>query len=269
MRKIRFVYPSKTTAISITGTSCQLNCAHCGGHYLKNMIPLTSVINGQQPTYSRSWLISGGCNREGGIVYTEQLAVLRQLKKERKFNIHVGLINNRQIAEIATIADRISFDFVGDDDTIREVLGISHTVEDYVACYQTLRGHIPVTPHICIGLHGGRLRGEWRVLEMLRELGADSLTLLVFIPTRGTRYAGCLPPSLEEVAAFFYKARQAFAAIPIHLGCMRPGGRYRNELDILAVKAGLDSIVNPSTGAVALASELGISTTEGEECCCL
>ncbi|MBP2635196.1 MAG: Elongator protein 3/MiaB/NifB [Firmicutes bacterium] len=269
MREIRFVYPSKTTAISVTGTSCQLKCAHCGGHYLKSMTPLASVVNGERQASACSWLISGGCNTEGGIFFTEQLAVLRELKGDRKFNVHTGLIDNRQIAEVATIADRVSFDFIGDDDTIREVLGSSRTVEDYVACYRNLRGQMSVAPHICIGLHGGRLRGEWRVLELLRELGADSLTLLVFIPTKGTRYADCRPPSLEEIAAFFDTARQAFSAIPIHLGCMRPGGRYRNDLDILAVKAGLDSIVNPSSGAIALAAELGIFTTVGEECCCL
>jgi len=34
---ICFSYPSQTRAVSVTGDKCQLNRAHCGGHYLKHM----------------------------------------------------------------------------------------------------------------------------------------------------------------------------------------------------------------------------------------
>ena len=268
MKKIRFVYPQQTIAVSITGSKCQLNCAHCGGYYLTNMTPFAAVISGERQALGSSWLVSGGCKADGSISFEKYLKVLGEMKGKRKFNIHVGLIKKQEISGIAALADRVSFDFVGDDDTIREVFGISRTVDDYVDCYQNLRSQVPVTPHICIGLHGGRLRGELKALELLHELGADSLTLIVFTPTKGTRYADCSPPPLQEVANLFNSVRHQFSKVPINLGCMRPGGRYRRELDILAVKAGLNCIVNPALDAVALAAKLGIFITRGEECCC-
>jgi uncharacterized radical SAM superfamily protein len=266
-RIIRFIHPRQTTAVSLTGSQCQLDCAHCGGHYLKHMTSLADLCNGNQTPSGTSWLVSGGCGVDGSISYGEHLPLLKGLKGERKFNIHVGLIREEDIAGVAAIADQISFDFVGDEDTIREVFGINRAVDEYVKCYQNLRRYAPVTPHICLGLHGGKLRGEWRALELLLDLGADRLTLIIFTPTSGTRYANCSPPPIMEVNGFFTYARQAFPNIPIHLGCLRPGGRYRSEVDRLAVEAGLDSIVNPAPTAVALATTLGLKVTWGEECC--
>ena len=33
-------YPVDTASLSVTGTACALDCAHCGGHYLQHMIPV-------------------------------------------------------------------------------------------------------------------------------------------------------------------------------------------------------------------------------------
>ena len=179
------------------------------------------------------------------------------------------MIEGAEIGEIAKIADCVSFDFVGDDETINEVFGIHRTVNDYVQCYTALRQQVKVMPHICIGLHGGEIRGEYRAVELLQEIGVDALTFIIFTPTRGTRYAECLPPQMEEVVKLLTWARQVCPSIPIHLGCMRPGGRYRSEIDQWAVKIGMDTIVNPTPKAVALAKELGMSIVRQEECCVL
>jgi hypothetical protein len=264
--RIRFIQPRQTAAVSVTGGACQLNCAHCGGHYLKKMTPLAAITATEAPA-GTSWLVSGGCGADGSISFAPHFDRLRELKGERKFNMHVGLIRDEDIPGVAALADRVSFDFVGDDATIREVFGIDRSVADYAACYRNLRRQVPVTPHLCVGLHGGRLRGERAALALLRELGADSLTLIIFTPTRGTRYADCEPPALAEVDEIFHLARSLFPAIPVQLGCMRPGGRYREQVDRLAVAAGLDGIVQPTPGAQQLAAELGLTAVWGEECC--
>ena len=261
---MRFSYPRQTKSISVTGKECEQNCAHCKGHYLQHMLPI-SAIKDQNAT---SFLISGGCT-DGVVPIAQHVAELKTLKEGKRYNLHVGLIEGDEVTEIAQIADCVSFDFVGDDETIRAVFGIERKVSDYVHCYKELRQKVKVMPHICIGLHGGEIRGEYQAVKLLQELGMDGLTFIIFTPTRGTPYADCLPPKIEEVVKLLQWTRQACPSIPIHLGCMRPGGRYRSEIDKWAVEIGLDTIVNPTPKAVALAKELGISILHSEECCSL
>lgn len=265
---IRFVYPRFTRPVSVTGGECRLDCAHCGGHYLRHMTSLAD-IDGANADPSSSWLVSGGCTPEGQVPLTPHLDRLRALKGDRRFNLHTGLIDAAGIDALAGLADQVSFDFAGDDATIREVYGLDKTVEDYVACYKQLRLRCRVMPHICIGLHGGEIRGEYRAMELIRDIGADGLTFIIFIPTRGTRFADRRPPDSGAVVNLLTEARQLFPDIPLHLGCMRPGGSYRVEIDEQAVRLGLDSIVNPTPGAVKLAESLGLVITRGEECCAL
>lgn len=264
-RVICFTYPQNTKSISVTEDHCEQNCAHCGGHYLKHMLPISAM----QESSATSFLISGGCKSDGTVPIGQHISELRALKQGRLYNLHVGLIDEAEIVKIAEIADCISFDFVGDDETIREVFGIERRVSDYVHCYKELRQKVKVMPHICIGLHAGEIRGEYQAVELLQELGMDALTFIIFTPTRGTRYADCLPPKIEEVVKLLTWARNTCPSIPIHLGCMRPGGRYRSEIDQWAVKIGMDTIVNPTPVAVALAKELGMSIFRSEECCVL
>ena len=262
---IRFAYPHHTKSISVTGNECEQDCAHCGGHYLKAMLPI-SAMEGSSAT---SFLISGGCQADGTVPIGKHVAQLKKLKQDRRYNLHVGLMNEEEIKEIAEIADCVSFDFVGDDQTIRDVFGLERTVDDYIQCYQELRKQVKVMPHICIGLHGGQIRGEYHAVELLQKLGMDTLTFIIFTPTRKTRYADCLPPNMDEVVKLLTWARSYCLDIPIHLGCMRPGGRYRSEIDQWAVKIGMDTIVNPTPKAKELAKELGLSILRGEECCVL
>jgi uncharacterized radical SAM superfamily protein len=261
-------YPAQTTAVSVTGGDCALDCAHCGGIYLKRMTPLAAVA-GQGEGLGPSCLISGGCTAGGSVPLAAHAARLAALKPGRRFNLHTGLIDDADIDVVAPLADTVSFDFVGADETIREVFGLDRTVADYAACYQKLRARCRVAPHVCIGLHGGEIRGEYQALALLRMIGADSLTLIVFTPTKGTRYAGCKPPAIEAALAVMAAARQLFPEVPIRLGCMRPGGRYRDTLDQAAVRLGLNAIVNPTPAAVRLAESLGLAAVGRGECCVL
>ncbi|SDD60250.1 radical SAM protein [Sporomusa acidovorans] len=265
---IRFVYPGKTRPVSVTGEKCELNCAHCGGHYLKNMKPLATIAETGADT-SASWLVSGGCRADGVVPVAEHISRLSALKQNRRYNMHVGLVSDQDIEELATIADCVSFDFVADNATIREVFGTNRTANDYIACYQALKRKVKVMPHICIGLKGGAISGEYHALELLQTLGAAAVTFIVFMPTPGSRYANRQPPDLAATAQLLSYARLSFPAIPLHLGCMRPGGHYREELDKWAVRIGFDTIVNPAPAAVTLAEKLGLTLERGEECCVL
>ncbi|MHB1652150.1 MAG: radical SAM protein [Desulfitobacteriaceae bacterium] len=269
-RRIHFDYPVQTESISLTGVECALECAHCGGHYLQGMRKISEIQGQDLSGFGfRSALISGGCTADGRVPFLPSLEFLRELKQRIRLNFHVGLIKDEEIPILKDLADVVSFDFVADEETIREVYGISRSPKDYAAVYQKLRQAVPVMPHLTLGLKGGEWQGEERALDKLEELGLDGLVFIVFIPTSGTRYADQRPPRVEEVVEFLAKARVRFPDIPLALGCMRPKGRYRQELDEAAVALGINRLVLPTPGARELAEKLGLAIERGEECCAL
>jgi uncharacterized radical SAM superfamily protein len=261
--EITWSYPLDTAVLSLTGRECGLDCAHCGGHYLKGMRPIWEA----EPDGAPSCLISGGCDPAGRVPVLAHLDRVRAWRQGRRLNWHVGLISEAEMATIAPLADVVSFDFVGDDETIREVYGLDRTVQDYVETYRLIRRYARTLPHITIGLRGGALGHEWPALELLGELGADGLVFLILIPTPGTRYANRLPPPAAAAADLLAEARLRFPAMPIYLGCMRPKGPYRDELDPLAVQAGVNVVVSPARRARKLAAELGLASRRMRECC--
>jgi uncharacterized radical SAM superfamily protein len=87
------------------------------------------------------------------------------------------------------------------------------------------------------------------------------------MPTPGTRYADLQPPHPDTVAAVLAEARLRFPDVTLYLGCMRPKGSYRDELDPLAVRAGFNVIVSPSRPARQQAAELGLIERQMRECC--
>ncbi len=260
---IGFDYPLRTLVVSLTGTRCELDCAHCGGRYLESMAPVWSA----DPQGATSCLISGGCDGRGRVPVTEHLDMVARMRPGRIMNWHVGLIGEAEAELIAPHVDVISFDFVGDDDTIREVYGLDVAVQDYIDAYELLRRHATIVPHITVGLKGGCIAGEYKALDILENLGLEAITFIVFIPTPGTRYEHREPPRLEEVVDLLVEARLRFPTIAIHLGCMRPHGEYRDQLDPLAVKAGVNVIVSPARTAVTAAQEARLRVDRREECC--
>lgn len=268
--EILFDYPIQTESISLTGASCSLDCAHCGGHYLEGMTPIEDIKskNPDELAFS-SALVSGGCTPNGNVPFMPHVDTLHELKKKKRLNFHVGLLDDEEIAVVKDLADAVSFDFVAHDETIREVYGLQRTKEDYKQAYRKLREVVFVMPHVTLGLKGGEWAGEEAALDALEELGLDGLTFIVFIPTSGTRYADRQPLDVEEVVQFLAKARLRFPTIPIAMGCMRPIGRYRQILDEACVAMGLNRIVMPTPGARELVDKRGLKVIRGEECCAL
>ncbi len=263
--EITWSYPLDTAVLSLTGKQCALDCAHCGGHYLGGMRPIWEA----EPDASTSCLISGGCDPTGRVPVLAHLERVRAWRQGRTMNWHVGFVSEEEMEAIAPLVDVVSFDFVGDDRTIQEVYGLERTVEDYVETYRTLRRFARTLPHVTIGLRGGELGHERSAIRFLRDLGAEGLVFLVFVPTPGTRYADRQPPTPAAVADLLAEARLCFPDVPLYLGCMRPKGRYRDALDPLAVRAGINVVVSPSRPARQMAADLGLVTIKSRECCVL
>jgi lipoyl synthase len=268
---ITFVRPSATTPVSVTGTGCALDCAHCGGHYLEHMQPIDDLkpIADGQPNGARSLLISGGCDSRGRVPVRGHLEAIASLRAGRRLNWHLGLVEADDLEGLRPLVDTISFDIVGDAATAREVYGLDVTLADYVETLRLLKGIAPVVPHITIGLHAGEIRGESEALETLAAEGVERVILIVFIPTPGTRYAACSPPALDEVADLLAYARCLLPDAGLYLGCMRPHGRYRQQIDEIAVSCGLNLIVNPTRAAEQAAQQAGLDVIWGDECCAL
>ena len=269
--QIAFAYPVDTALVSVTGAQCALDCAHCGGYYLRHMQSIEEANAGDAP----SVLISGGCDPQGRVPVVEVLDRVAGLRANRpRLNWHLGLIDASTADAVAGVmapGDVVSFDVVGDRQTIREVYGLDATPADYEAAYRLLRRTLPptvrVVPHITIGLRGGQLGHERPAMDALARCGLDTLVMLVLIPTPGTRYADRSPPEVEQVAWLLAEARQRFPDVPLHLGCMRPRRAYRARLDPLAVRAGVNLLVSPSREGKAAAQALGLQVVKTRECC--
>lgn len=263
--QIEFVAPNRTLSVSVTNC-CKLNCAHCGGIYLQGMVPLDKALGSKQGR-EKSYLVSGGCDQEGKVPLLKHRVELKELSGRGFLNLHVGLVNEVEASRLAEIATVISFDFVGDNDTITAVYGLSRTIEDYVSTYRCLQRYCKVIPHLCIGINGGKIKAEYEALRLLKEEAVEAISMIIFRPTAGTVFSECIPPPPHDVAAFIATARLMFPGTPLYLGCMRPGGRYRETVDSLALKAGVNKIVLPAPAARLQAAELGLEISLSEECC--
>jgi lipoyl synthase len=277
--EISFYKPSKTLSVSLTGKQCALNCSHCGKNSLTHMIPIDQLMeNLSKYTEYKSILVSGGSNLQGSIPLMDHIENLKILAQHGfHLNIHTGLANDITIDAIQKLMAygqkdqklTVSYDFITHERTIREVYGLSNTREDYISSYQKIKAKVDVVPHICIGLLRGKLEGEFDALESLASIGCEKLVFIIFTPLKNTSFEHLPPPSISDIKQVFEKAVPLFPNIPIHLGCMRPKNASRAEIDLCAIKSGIQNIVMPSKEAVMYAKQMGYRITQKEECCIL
>jgi len=271
-------YPHpKFPTISITSDKCALNCKHCGRRYLRHMIscltpdvifpPCSKLAsNGAQGV-----LLSGGYNGEGYVPFEPFLDAIERVKRETGIFIstHTGLVPGWLAHELGRVGvDLADFDLIGDDETIKLVLGIDRTVEDYRRSLHVLKRSLPhVVPHICIGLHAGEIKGERAALEFAAEIRPQALVLLVLMPTPGTGVAHLPAPRPAEGGEVIAEARLKFPMAMLALGCMRPRDAGRVELELQALRSGVDRMEVPSEQTIEAARKLGLRVLRLDACC--
>jgi len=259
--------PHKTLAVSVTGPACELRCAHCNGHYLEAMRPISDLSQQDYKTF-RSFLISGGSDCTGRVPLSGHIDAILDMPPDVGLNLHVGVQGAESLLPLKGRPVTISYDLAGDSETLREVYGLSRPVSEVEAYYLELSEHFRVIPHLTLGLRGGVISGESHVIDFLSSHAPKALTFLVFRPTSGTPFAGRSAPDLHEAIGIIAKASELLSC-PLHLGCMRPTGIYRRRLDILAWVAGARVIVMPEHEFVRILSVHGIPIEEQSECCSL
>lgn len=261
--QLSFCFPVKTLALSLSGTRCAWNCPYCGSHYLRGMRPAAALDYAGLNRYA-SVLVSGGCTPRGKVFTRKHLPVLKRLKAAGlRINLHCGLVSARDILAFKPLAAVTSFDFIADP----EILELNRLKpKAYLECLERLRAQVTVIPHLMLGINRGRINSEYQALRLLSELQCPALTFLVFKPAPGTPWAGFPPPALESVERVLDYARDLMPHTPFYLGCMRPGGNYRERLDALALRYRFAKIVMPARSTL---EQAGSEAIIRQECCAL
>jgi uncharacterized radical SAM superfamily protein len=263
--------------ISITGDSCALRCKHCNGHYLKHMIHSSTPDVLRKTCFklasggARGVLISGGYNEDGYVPFEPFLDAIEQVKQETGLFIsaHTGLMPSWLVREIGKVRiDLADFDLIGDDETIEKVLGVERRVGDYRQTLIELGKWLPhVVPHICVGLHAGELRGELAALDIVANLNLSTLVLLVLSPTIGTKFEGVSRPAPSVIGEVIARARLRLPNATLALGCMRPRGIERGEIELQALRSGIDRVEIPERRTIEAARAVGLNVKRLDACC--
>ena len=285
---IFFFFPTgRTLSISVTGTHCELMCDHCYAQYLKGMLTEEQALKliEKNPDYYNSALISGGSTREGKVPVLQHIDFIKRLKKMGlRLNFHTGLLEKSEILKLEPYIDRISFDFMYDDNVIHNVYHLNKTKEDYERTYLMMRRILGgraqdspdeypstrVVPHFTMGLNCGKItEGDFRTIDELAYLKPRLLVIDVFIPTRNTPFAHCPVPTLSDVSKLLDKAHNRLTQTTLFFGCMRPFGKYREELDIMGYNKGVKGFVKPTKPLQKLVEWHNETVIKKEECCAL
>ncbi len=268
------IFPS----VSVTGKHCALNCLHCESRLLNTMIPvsspedLVSLAHSLKEKGSLGFLLSGGCLPDGSVPIDRFLGSIERVKRELQLTVfvHTGLIDFETAKQMRhSGVDGALIDVIGSDETIKEVYNLKGvTTQDYERSLDALhRSGIPTIPHILVGLHHGKIIGEYQALDMVSNHSPSALVIIVLRPIRGTSMAAVSPPPPREIGKFMVVARLVLKQTPMVLGCVRPLGRHKAKTDRLAILAGINGVAFPSMEALNTAKTLGLETSFSRYCC--
>jgi uncharacterized radical SAM superfamily protein len=263
--------------VSVTGTSCALNCKHCEGKILETMMPaltpekLFALCMKLKKHGASGCLISGGCLPDGAVPLDPFLPTIKKIKREIGLTIfvHTGIINYDTALTLKNAGvDAALLDIVGSDETIEKIYNLNMNVDDYFESLKALhKADLNFIPHLIVGLDDGKLKGELDALKLITSVKPSALVVIAFMPIHGTAMAQAIPPKPTDIAKVMTTARIMFPMIPIVLGCVRPKGKHRAETDVLALKAGVDAIAFPSEEAIKYVKSNGYSFSFSSYCC--
>jgi uncharacterized radical SAM superfamily protein len=269
--------PAAFPSISVTGSFCALKCKHCGGKVLNTMMSaltpqqLLEVCSDVKRKGGIGCLISGGCLPDGSVPLDKFVDAIAEVKQKLGLTVvvHTGVVDLCMAKRLKDAGvDAALIDIIGSDETIKEIYQLNVRVSDYEKSLSALhQSGIPLVPHVLVGLHYGKLRGELQALKMIAKYSPSAVIVIALMPIRGTIMQKVQPPSPEDIARVLVVARFMLPKTPLVLGCMRPKGRHRVETDMLAVKAGVNAIAFPDGKAVKLAESFGFEAVFSSLCC--
>jgi len=269
--------PNLFPTISITGSACSLKCKHCYGKVLRTMYPATTpeklleLCRKLKAEGAIGCLISGGCLPDGSLPLNKFIDAIAMIKREYGLTVavHTGIINFETAKRLKEAGvDSALLDIIGSDETIKEIYNLNVSTKEFDDSLKALHdAGLAVVPHVLVGLHYGKLKGEINALRMISKYSPSALIIIAFMPIRGTPMENVKPPSPLDIAKIIVIARLMFPSVPLALGCMRPKGKHRIETDILAIRAGVNAIAFPTEEAIMEAERLGYQFCFSSLCC--
>ncbi len=267
----------KYPAVSLTGSSCALQCRHCRAKLLEPMIPATTpddlmaVCRDLEDKGDIGCLLSGGLRPDGTMPWLRFIPAIREIKaKQRlKISIHCGMLDEKTARMLKEAGvDQALIDVIGEDLTLERVYNAGFKVKAIVATLDALQAAgIPFIPHIVAGLDHGVIIGEYRALDVIRQYHSAAVVIVSLMPLPDTPMAGTKPPDARDVARLIATARMSLPSTPLALGCARRRGD--DEIDVWAVKCGVNRIAIPSEQAVKQARDEGLEIEWRKTCCSL
>jgi len=256
-------------AISVTDGNCFVMCPHCCGKPLEYMASIGEAlklleVNAPEP---RMVLVTGGCDWVGRVPIDDRVERLLSLARSRGYavSMHVCVVDEVYAKRLRELGIDVALIDVELDPTIlRDVRKLRWFEESILleSIEKLKKFGIRVYPHIVVGLHPGGRSLEYEVIEILRCIDIDGLSLVVFTPFPDTPWSDRPYPDREYVMKVLRFA-EAMLSKPLSLGCMRP--REWMELEEYAYNLGFDAIANPSLEFLERHRELEVLNT----CCSL
>ena len=256
--ELKIYIPNKRfPAISITGTECSLHCEHCNKKYLDGMISilnnndLEAFLMNLSSNDGVGVLISGGCQPDGSVPLLNFLDTIKKIKKKTNLiiNVHTGLLSEETARKLAEVGvDIVSFDINMDEEIIKDIYHLDKDLEDYKRAIEILQKYkLNVVPHICIGLHYGKLHKELESIKFIKESGLNPslIVLIALIPPKNSKTKFIRPKPID-IAKVISIIRFIYPRSETSLGCMRPRGAVKVEIEKCAIRAGITRIEIPS-----------------------
>ncbi len=271
--------PRRFLPVSVTGDACALQCDHCQAKVLEGMIAVTGrrdlfeLAARLQSEGTDGLLVSGGSTRTGAVPLERHLDDIGRIRRElgMKVVVHSGVVTPTVARGLADVGvDAVMLDIIGADETIRDVYHLDLTTSDFDRSLSHLaEAGLRIIPHIVLGMHYGQFLGEQTALDMIASYPVSTLILVVLVPLVGTPMEHIAPPPVADVIDFVDVARSTLPTTTLNLGCGRPMGAMKVELDRAAIDHGLNGIAYPADGAIEYARGRGLTANLYEYCCSL
>lgn len=270
--------PHSFANVSITGNACACRCEHCDARLLQTMLPaetpekMCGIVDRLIEHGCRGILVSGGANSRGEVPlggFTQAIKYARE--RGLTVLVHSGLLQRETALKLKDCGvDQVLLDVIGHEQTIHDVYHLDRSPEDYLRSMMICReAGLDFAPHVVIGLHFGQILGEYNALRMIQEAQPKTLVLVILRPTAGTGMSAVSPPQLSEVEEVLSAARVWNQDIFLSLGCAKPPGEYKRQVEKLAIDCGYNGIAFPGDEMVDYACSRGLIPVFTEQCCSL
>lgn len=275
------VWP-KFPSVSMSGNICAFNCKHCNHIYLsdmQNLMQPEKLYNSCKKFADNGavgFLLSGGCDKNGEMINLRKLLpTIKKIKDETNLiiKLHTGVVDKTLAEEIISAGiDIASVEIVGSNDSLNEIFRSSLTTQSYKNTLINLEnaGMPFIVPHVCIGLHYGKLKGEFDALDTIYDNCSPSvIVMIIFRPTKGTELENCQTSSLQDISSVIRRAKEKFTNVDISLGCIRPRIKNRYEIEITAIDSGVTRMEIPSKKTIQYLGDNGYTVKTINACCAL